>query len=94
VPEQEPEWSVLRRRAIGERIRTARRHRKLTQEQLAHAIGLDRRTIHRYETALRDPTLSMLLLIADGLEISLAALVEVSSELDMRGARRDERPSR
>ncbi|WP_369043523.1 helix-turn-helix domain-containing protein [Streptomyces sp. Midd1] len=69
MPEKSsPDWIVLRRRAIGERIRTARRHRKLSQEQLANLIAVDRRTIHRYETAQRDPALSMLILIADALE--------------------------
>jgi len=94
VPEQEPDWSVLRRRAIGERIRTARRHRQLTQEQLAHVIGIDRRSVHRYETALRDPALSMLVLIADALDVSLAHLVDASNEVDMRHQHRDERPAR
>ncbi|MCX5285707.1 helix-turn-helix domain-containing protein [Streptomyces sp. NBC_00198] len=93
MPEQSSDWVALRRRAVGERIRTARRHRELTQEQLAHLINVDRRTIHRYETAQRDPALSMLILIADALNISLSALVEGSNELDMRGARADERPS-
>ena len=91
MPEQEPDWSVLRRRAVGERIRTVRRHRKLTQEQLAHGIGIDRRSIHRYETALRDPTLSILLLIADHLDVPLALLVSASNELDLRHAHRDDR---
>ncbi|MFC8679821.1 helix-turn-helix domain-containing protein [Streptomyces griseorubiginosus] len=93
MPEQEPDWCVLRRRAIGERIRTARRFRKLTQEQLAHLIGVDRRTIHRYETALRDAPLSVLVLIADALEMQLALLVDMSLELDMRGSQRDQRPT-
>ncbi|MET7746721.1 helix-turn-helix transcriptional regulator [Streptomyces sp. NPDC005385] len=94
MPEQSSDWVALRRRAIGERIRTARRHRELTQEQLAHLIAVDRRTIHRYETAQRDPALSMLILIADALEISLSGLVASSLELDMRAARSDERPAR
>ncbi|MET9122129.1 helix-turn-helix transcriptional regulator [Streptomyces sp. NPDC004528] len=89
----EPEWSVLRRRVIGERIRTARLHRKLTQEQLANLLGIDRRSIHRYETARRDPALSMLVRIADALAVPLAVLVSDSLELDLRTARADERPA-
>ncbi|MFI1535596.1 helix-turn-helix domain-containing protein [Streptomyces anandii] len=94
MPEQEPDWSALRRRAIGERIRTVRRHRELTQEQLAHTIGVDRRSIHRWETAQRDPVLSMLILIADALDVPLTLLVDNSLEVDLRQARRDERPQR
>ncbi|MFJ4787544.1 helix-turn-helix transcriptional regulator [Streptomyces sp. NPDC088794] len=93
MPEQEPVWSLLRRRDIGERIRTVRLHRRLTQEQLAHLIGIDRRTIHRYETAQRDPSLSMLLRIADALDVSLSLLLSGSLELDLRNAKRDERPA-
>ncbi|MFI5880779.1 helix-turn-helix domain-containing protein [Streptomyces sp. NPDC051554] len=92
--EKEPDWSVLRRRAVGERIRTVRLHRELTQEQLANAIGIDRRSIHRYETARRDPSLSMLVRIADALNVPLWLLVSDSIELDLRDAVRDERPVR
>ncbi|MCX5239851.1 helix-turn-helix domain-containing protein [Streptomyces prunicolor] len=90
--DQEPEWSVLRRRAVGERIRTVRLHRKLTQEQLANEIGIDRRSVHRYETAQRDPALSMLVRIADALNVPLWLLVSDSIELDLRDVARDERP--
>ncbi|MEW2164441.1 helix-turn-helix transcriptional regulator [Streptomyces sp. NPDC007084] len=93
MPEKLPDWVVARCRVIGERIRTARRHRELSQEQLANLIAVDRRTIHRYETMQRQPALSMLVLIADALEISLAELMAASNELDMREARADERPS-
>lgn len=92
--EKEPDWSVLRRRAVGERIRTVRLHRTLTQEQLANAIGIDRRSVHRYETARRDPALSMLVRIADALNVPLSLLVSDSIELDLRGVARDERPVR
>ncbi|MFJ6540476.1 helix-turn-helix domain-containing protein [Streptomyces sp. NPDC091385] len=89
----EPEWSELRRAAIGERIRTIRRHRKLTQEKLAHRIGLDRRSIHRYEAAKRDPLLSVLILVADALDVPLALLVDDSLEINLVDAHRDERMS-
>ncbi|MFJ8006054.1 helix-turn-helix domain-containing protein [Streptomyces fagopyri] len=74
-------------------MRTARHHRKLTQEQLANLLGIDRRSIHRYETARRDPALSMLVRIADALEVPVASLVSDSIELDLRNAHRDERPA-
>lgn len=93
MPEQEPDWIVLRRRAIGERIRTVRRHRKLSQEQLANLIEIDRRSVHRYETAQRDPALSMLLRMADALDVPVSLLVSGSIELDLRNAHRDARPT-
>jgi transcriptional regulator with XRE-family HTH domain len=70
-----PDWVPARRREIGERIRTARRHAGLSQIQLGERIGRDHKTIHRYETAQRAPSLTDLLLIADALNTPLADLV-------------------
>lgn len=70
-----------------------RRHRKLSQEQLANLIEIDRRSVHRYETAQRDPALSMLLRMADALDVPVSLLVSGSIELDLRNAHRDARPT-
>lgn len=91
--EQEPDWSVLRRRAVGERIRTVRRHRRLTQEQLAHIVGIDRKSMYRIERADSDPVLSVLVRIADALDVPLWLLMSASIELDLRNVSRDERPA-
>ncbi|MFE6931731.1 helix-turn-helix transcriptional regulator [Streptomyces sp. NPDC057699] len=71
-----PDWVPLRRRAIGDRIRAARQAAGLTQEGLAHAAGLDRKTINRAEQATHSPRLDHLLLIADALQVPLADLVQ------------------
>jgi transcriptional regulator with XRE-family HTH domain len=70
-----PDWVPARRREIGERIRTARRARGLSQIRLGERIGRDHKTIHRYEYATAVPTLEDLLLIADALGMPLADLV-------------------
>jgi transcriptional regulator with XRE-family HTH domain len=70
-----PDWVPERRREIGERIRTNRRHAGLSQLQLGERVGRDHKTIHRYETAQRAPSLTDLLLIADVLGVPLADLV-------------------
>jgi transcriptional regulator with XRE-family HTH domain len=70
-----PAWVRARRRQIGDRIRTTRRLRKLSQIQLGERIGRDHKTIHRYETAATAPNLTELLLIADALGVELADLV-------------------
>ncbi|MGW5130338.1 helix-turn-helix transcriptional regulator [Streptomyces sp. NPDC004135] len=70
-----PDWVPARRRQIGERLRTARLHADLTQEQLGERVGRDRRTIHRWEYAQRVPNLEDLLLLADALGVPLADLV-------------------
>jgi transcriptional regulator with XRE-family HTH domain len=70
-----PDWVPVRRRAIGDHIRDARNNRGLTQEGLAEAAGLDRKTINRVEQATHSPRLDHLLLIADALQVPLADLV-------------------
>jgi transcriptional regulator with XRE-family HTH domain len=71
-----PDWVAARQREIGERIRTARREVRMSQEQLGERVGRDHKTIHRYETAQRVPSLIDLLLIADALDMPLARLVD------------------
>lgn len=71
-----PDWVSARRREIGARIRTAREDAGLTQLQLGNRIGRDHRTIHRWEYAIRIPTLEDLLLLADALNVPLANLVK------------------
>jgi transcriptional regulator with XRE-family HTH domain len=63
------------RRAIGDRIRAARTERKLSQEALAEAIGLDRKTINRIEQGAYATSIDHLLLIAHALDTPLADLV-------------------
>lgn len=70
-----PDWVPARRREIGERIRTRRRAAGLSQVQLGERIGRDHKTVHRYETAQRAPSLTDLLLIAGALDVELADLV-------------------
>ncbi|MFJ2719348.1 helix-turn-helix domain-containing protein [Streptomyces sp. NPDC087437] len=62
-----PDWVLARHREIGERIRLARTEAKMSQVELGERVGRDHKTIHRYETAQRVPTLFDLLLIANAL---------------------------
>ncbi|MFD8254246.1 helix-turn-helix domain-containing protein [Streptomyces werraensis] len=70
-----PAWVLTRRRQIGDRIRAARTHRKLSQERLAEAIGIDRKTVNRIELGVHATSVDHLLLIADALDVPLADLV-------------------
>ena len=70
-----PDWVQARRREIGDRIRAARLHAGLTQMQLGERVGRDHRTVHRWEYATADPSLTDLLLLADALDTPLADLV-------------------
>ncbi|WP_126931532.1 helix-turn-helix transcriptional regulator [Streptomyces sp. NP10] len=70
-----PPWAIDRRRLLGQRIAQHRRKAGLSQEQLADRIGVERRTIQRYEAGSRDPRFTDLLLIAAALEGNVEDLV-------------------
>lgn len=70
-----PDWVIDRRRELGQRIANARREAGVSQEALAHYVGVERRSIQRYEAGVRDPGFSDLLLIARFVGIPLAELV-------------------
>lgn len=66
---------MTRRRELGRRIADCRRAADLSQDQLADHVGVERRTIQRYESGERDPGYSALLLIADAVDCEVADLV-------------------
>ncbi|MBZ6250589.1 helix-turn-helix domain-containing protein [Streptomyces olivaceus] len=70
-----PDWVPARRRQIGDQIRAARSEQKISQEKLAEAVGLDRKTVNRIEQGAHSALLDHLLLIADALDVPLADLV-------------------
>lgn len=70
-----PDWVLTRRREIGQRIRAARVHAGLTQMQLGDLLGRDHRTVHRWEYANAEPSLTDLLLLADAVGTSLPELL-------------------
>ncbi|MFJ2676424.1 helix-turn-helix domain-containing protein [Streptomyces sp. NPDC087525] len=74
-----PDWIYDRRRALGHRIAALRIERSLSQDQLASAAGMERRSIQRYEAGVRDPRFSDLLLIAAALDVSISDLLAVPS---------------
>ena len=65
---------MQRRVALGHRIAELRHQQDLSQEQLAHMAGMERRSIQRYENAVRDPQFSDLLLIAHALRCHVTDL--------------------
>ena len=72
---ESPDWVAARRRTIGAQIRAARLHANLSQEQVAHAIPMDRATYVRIEQGQSSPLLDTLLLIAGALDVPLTELV-------------------
>lgn len=70
-----PDWVLQRRERLGHRIADLRQQAELSQEELAHLAGMERRSIQRYENAQRDPRFSDLLLIAHALHVHVADLL-------------------
>ena len=62
--------------ALGERVNTLRVAQGLSQEEFAGRVGLDRTYVSGIERGLRNPTLLVLLRLAQALEVSLTELLE------------------
>ncbi|XBS68779.1 helix-turn-helix transcriptional regulator [Acerihabitans sp. KWT182] len=61
---------------FGLRVKTLRLQAGLSQEAFADKCGLDRTYISGIERGVRNPTLEVIAVIANGLGISLKALFE------------------
>ncbi|MFG2670870.1 helix-turn-helix domain-containing protein [Streptomyces sp. NPDC048445] len=70
-----PDWVLTRRRAIGDRIRAERLAAKLTQQQVAERIDMDRATYNRVEQGHSAFLIDSLILIAGAIGVPLADLV-------------------
>ena len=70
-----PEWVLTRRREIGDHVRAARTAAKLSQEQLAERVDLDRKTVNRIEQGTHGTNVDHLIRIAHALDVPLADLV-------------------
>ncbi|MFB7936690.1 helix-turn-helix domain-containing protein [Streptomyces sp. NPDC056049] len=71
-----PDWVITRRRDLGQRIGDLRRTAGLSQDDLADRIGMERRSIQRYESGERDPRFSELLLVAEALAVDVTELMK------------------
>ena len=66
------------RRQFGDRVRELRQARGWTsQEAFANDIGLDRTYISGIERGRRNPTLDIIVKIADGLDVAPAELLSM-----------------
>jgi transcriptional regulator with XRE-family HTH domain len=61
---------------FGQRVRELRKLKKMSQEELAYAAGLDRTYIGSVERGRRNISLMNILKIADALEVKPSLLLE------------------
>lgn len=74
--------SIIDYTLIGKRIKQARNHRKITQEQIAGDLSLSTFYISKIENGKCTPTLETLALIANYLEMDLSYLITGTSKLE------------
>lgn len=67
--------------AIGNAVRTARKARALSQEDLADVCSLDRTYVSGIERGARNPTILSLWRIADALGVPLIQLIADAQEI-------------
>jgi transcriptional regulator with XRE-family HTH domain len=60
---------------LGERVQRIRQEKGLTLEEVAHAVGKDRQSIHRLEKGYFNPSYVYLLEVCKGLRVKLSDLV-------------------
>lgn len=65
---------------IGKFITSLRKEKQLTQEQLAERLGVNNRSISRWENGVSMPDVSLLPLIANELDVSVSELIEGKRE--------------
>lgn len=70
-----PDWVRIKQIALGRRIGDLRRAAEMSQDQLAERMGVERRTIQRYENAVTDPRYADLLLLARALGVHITDLL-------------------
>lgn len=66
---------------IGEKLRRARQERELTQEELAHRIGVSRQTISSWENDRSYPDIGSIIALSDLYAISLDELLKGDSKM-------------
>ncbi len=72
---KEEKMNYIDATAIGQRIRTLRKEKNLTQEKLAELLGIQANSIARIERGLRVPSLELFADISTFFEVSLDYLI-------------------
>lgn len=65
---------------LGERIKLLRKEQSITQDQLAEYINVSRSSVNGYENDGVEPSLNVLVKIADRFDVSLDYLLERTEE--------------
>ncbi|MDR0218545.1 MAG: helix-turn-helix domain-containing protein [Enterobacteriaceae bacterium] len=69
---------------FGQRIRYLRKESGMSQEAFADKCGLDRTYISGIERGVRNPTLEIVHVLADGLQIEIKELFDFEASISVR----------
>ncbi len=72
----------MNQESVGKFMASLRKEKKLTQEQLAEMLGVNSRSVSRWENGYCMPDFSLLPMISDELEVSVAELLNGKREGD------------
>jgi transcriptional regulator with XRE-family HTH domain len=89
-----PKTTINVQQALGLRIRELRAERGITQEELAEHSGVFRTYMSRVEAGKANPTLTMLHMFANALEITIQELLEWPTVTTVPKVRSKEKLSR
>ena len=64
---------------FGDEVHLHRRARKMTQRELAHIVGIGQNAISRIECGAHEPLFATAVKLAEALNISIDALMEVKA---------------
>lgn len=67
--------------AFGKVLRTVRKEAHLTQEQLAHAAGVDRTFVSLVERGINQPSIRMLFKLSAALGVAPTKLIGLTEQL-------------
>jgi transcriptional regulator with XRE-family HTH domain len=76
---------------LGKRIAERRKQMGLSQEELAHRLKTNQKQVSRYENAQNDPTVNVLLAIAEALHTTPAWLLGFDDDPESPDLSADER---
>lgn len=61
--------------SFGKNLTRIRKHKKISQEELAFIVGVSRQTIYTWETDIASPNVLMLKKLSETLDVSIDELV-------------------
>ena len=76
-----------KKKLLGSRIKEIRKRQRLSQEKLAERAGISAQYVSNIERGRENPTLDLLLRLADALKVSLGEMCDFESLEDRRKVR-------